>query len=88
MTCHGVVVYGLIQVHPTLSQANRLKINYSNRDLREMSRISRMLSDSKAFDTNRKWTAKYRNIWRNWLETRGPDIVILFHKETQNRRQD
>ena len=60
-----------------MKQAERLRKSYSNRDLQEMNRICRMLSDEDVFRRTSR-TLKYRDIWQTWLETKGPDIAIIF----------
>lgn len=67
-----------MQLHPTLREAEKLKENYSARDRREMRRIARMQTDGEVFARKGPWTPVYRDIWRRYLETKGPDIVISF----------
>jgi len=50
----------------------------SNRDRREISRISRMLSDEEVLQGGVRRTQKYRKIWTQWLHTKGPDVAIIF----------
>ncbi|OCH87095.1 hypothetical protein OBBRIDRAFT_736787 [Obba rivulosa] len=64
--------------HPTLRQAEELVRWHSNRDRREMYRISRMLTDEEVFGQSVPWDPRYRYIWRKWLETKGGDIAIVF----------
>lgn len=52
--------------------------SYSNRDLQQIYRISRMLSNEAVFLRPRRWTPKYRDIWRRWINTKGPDVTIVF----------
>lgn len=73
---HRMVFRG--PLHPTLKQAEKLMKNYSGRDRKEMRRITRMLTDEEVFLHKIPWTPVYRNIWRRWLETKEPDIVISF----------
>ncbi|KZT63989.1 hypothetical protein DAEQUDRAFT_679385 [Daedalea quercina L-15889] len=73
---HHMVFCG--PLHPTLKKADKLMRNYSSRDRREMRRIARMLTDEEVFARKNPWTPVYRDIWRRWLETKGPDIVISF----------
>jgi len=65
-------------MHPTPKQAEGLIQNYSNRDKREMRRITRLLTDEEVFAGTVPWTPRYRNMWRVWLETKGPDVAIIF----------
>lgn len=57
---------------------------YSNRDLREIQHIARLLPDEQVFDLKWKGTrkakgsTKYSEMWRNWLENKGTDLVIVF----------
>ncbi|KAH9916799.1 uncharacterized protein B0H18DRAFT_1087258 [Fomitopsis serialis] len=73
---HRMVFRG--PLHPTLKQAGKLMKNYSGRDRKEMRRIARMLTDEEVFLHKIPWTPVYRDIWRRWLETKGPDIMISF----------
>lgn len=68
------------QFHPTLRQAEGLMKNYSNRDLQEIYRISRLLSDEDVFRGKGLHTTRYRDMWTSWLDTKGPDIAIVFDK--------
>ena len=54
--------------------------NYSNRDLQEMYRISRLLSDDEVFGGAAKYTERYKDMWTKWLNTKGPDVVIIFRE--------
>ncbi|OBZ66556.1 hypothetical protein A0H81_13416 [Grifola frondosa] len=65
-------------VHPTIEQAARLVKHYSSRDRQEMYRISRMLTDEEVFGRTASWTPRYREMWRQWLREKGPDIAIVF----------
>ncbi|KAH0839448.1 hypothetical protein J3R83DRAFT_236 [Lanmaoa asiatica] len=57
---------------------------YSNRDLREIQRIARLLPDEQVFGPKRrgtrkaKGTTKYSGMWQSWLENKGMDLVIVF----------
>ncbi|KAH9843522.1 uncharacterized protein C8Q71DRAFT_2398 [Rhodofomes roseus] len=73
---HRMVFRG--PLHPTLKEAAKLMKNYSSRDRREMRRITRMLTDEEVFLHKIPWTPAYRKIWRRWLQTKGPDMVIAF----------
>lgn len=66
------------QRHPTLREAEKLMKNFSSRDRREMRRIAKMLTDEEVFVRKAAWTSEYRDIWRRYLDTKGPDIVISF----------
>ena len=52
--------------------------HFSTRDRREMRRVARMLTDEEVFARKVPWTPAYRDIWRRYLETKGPDIVVSF----------
>ncbi|KAG7096276.1 hypothetical protein E1B28_003724 [Marasmius oreades] len=70
----------------TLSQASKLRYFYSNRDRREMRRITRLLPNRVVFDPRWKWTTEYRDMWMRWLEGKGHDICIVFQDdESQNQ---
>ncbi|PSR72879.1 hypothetical protein PHLCEN_2v11246 [Hermanssonia centrifuga] len=57
----------------------REKIKYfSSRDRLEMCRIARLAPDDAVFQGHMPWTPHYHNLWREWLETKGPDIAIVF----------
>ncbi|KIK81126.1 hypothetical protein PAXRUDRAFT_833068 [Paxillus rubicundulus Ve08.2h10] len=68
--------------HPTLAQATKQMKYYSNRDLREMQRIARLVPDEQIFRSRApgkvKWAAKYSDMWKSWLERKGVDLVIVF----------
>lgn len=51
--------------------------HYSNRDQREMHRISRLLTDEEVFE-KKTWTPRYRDMWEHWLDVKGPDAAIVF----------
>lgn len=70
------------QTHLTLSAAKILMKNYSNRDLQEIYRISRLLSDEEVFQGRGLRTTRYSDMWTSWLDTKGPDIIIIFDKAT------
>lgn len=67
-----------MQLHPTLTQAENLVKNYSSRDRHEMHRISRMQTDAEVFMRTVPWNPRFRAMWRDWLHTKGTDIVIVF----------
>lgn len=75
---HHMVFCG--PLHPTLRQAQMLMKNYSNRDLQEMYRISRLLSDEEVFRGAAKHTKRYKSMWTRWLNSKGPDVAIVFEK--------
>jgi len=75
---HHMVFRG--PLHPTIIQAQRLMKNYSNRDLQEMYRISRLLSDEEVFGGAAKRTTWYKDMWTRWLNTKGPDVAIIFRE--------
>ena len=56
--------------------------NYSNRDLQKMYRISRLMSDEEVFHGTVRRTARYKHMWKRWLDTKGPDIAIIFEDNT------
>lgn len=62
--------------HPTLAQAAVRMKYHSHRDLKEMQRIARLLPDEQVL--RRPWSPKYSNLWKQWLDNKGPDIVIVF----------
>ncbi|KAJ7165644.1 hypothetical protein C8R43DRAFT_878323 [Mycena crocata] len=65
--------------HPSVSQASRLRERFSLEDRREIHRISRMIPDEKVFGgRERKWTPKYRDIWRKWLERDSREVNVVF----------
>lgn len=70
--------------HPTLAQAAVQMKYYSNRDLREMQRIARLVPDEEVFGPKgkrarkAKRSTKYSDMWQNWLENKGVDLVIVF----------
>lgn len=57
---------------------------YSNRDLREIQRIARLLPDEQVFGPKlqgarkTRRATKYGDMWENWLEAKGVDLVIVF----------
>ena len=57
---------------------------YSNRDLREIHRIARLLPDEQVFGSKgketrkAKGTTKFPEMWQSWLENKGMDLVIVF----------
>ncbi|TFY81586.1 hypothetical protein EWM64_g2427 [Hericium alpestre] len=66
------------KVHPSIRQAAREIKNYNSRDRKEIYRIARMLPDVVVFRDTFVWTPTYRDIWTRWLDTKGPDIAIVF----------
>ncbi|KIJ59429.1 hypothetical protein HYDPIDRAFT_100710 [Hydnomerulius pinastri MD-312] len=68
--------------HPTLAQASERMKYHSNQDLREIQRIARLLPDEQVFRSRgkgkAKWSIKYKNMWKSWLERKGTDLVIVF----------
>jgi hypothetical protein len=58
--------------------------NYSNRDLQEMYRISRLLSDEEVFRGAAKHTNRYKDMWTRWLDTKGPDVAIVFDEPVRS----
>ncbi|TFK45504.1 hypothetical protein OE88DRAFT_1213597 [Heliocybe sulcata] len=76
---HRMVFKG--PLHPTLKQAKSQIKNYSSRDRRMIYRISRMLSDEEVFGScgrRTRWSPEYQEMWRVWLERKGPDVAIVF----------
>jgi len=76
---HRMVFRG--PLHPTLIEAKAQIRNYSSRDRQQIYRISRMLSDKEVFGLygqRTQWSPRYRNIWKAWLESKGPDVAIVF----------
>lgn len=73
---HRMVFQG--PLHPIPKQAESLIKSYSSRDRREIHRISRLLTDEDVFIGTVPWTSAYRDMWRHWLDTKGPDIAIVF----------
>ncbi|KAA1479066.1 hypothetical protein DENSPDRAFT_886400 [Dentipellis sp. KUC8613] len=63
---------------PSVRHAERRIKNLSSRDRREISRIARMLPDEAVFRDSFVGTPMYRDIWTRWLDTKGPDIAIVF----------
>jgi len=57
---------------------------YSNRDLREIQRIAKLLPDEQVFAPKYRGAGrekamwKYSEIWKRWLENKGMDLVIVF----------
>jgi len=39
-----------------------------------------MLSDKMVYQDGQLRTQKYRKIWTEWLDTKGPDIAIIFEE--------
>lgn len=67
------------QMHPTLKEAAKQMWHFSSRDRREIHRISRLASDEEVFSGGaRRWTPRYATMWKRWLETKGPDIAVVF----------
>ncbi|KAI0751745.1 hypothetical protein C8Q80DRAFT_1071808, partial [Daedaleopsis nitida] len=66
--------------HPTTNEAREQIRFYSSRDRREILRISRMLGDREVFQNRGKtaWTPRYAKIWKDWLDTKGPDVAVVF----------
>ncbi|OAX41103.1 hypothetical protein K503DRAFT_686129, partial [Rhizopogon vinicolor AM-OR11-026] len=64
--------------HPTLAQATQRMKYHSHRDLREIQRIARLLSDEEVFRIHQLWSPKYSKMWKQWLDNKGPDIAIVF----------
>ncbi|KAG1740335.1 hypothetical protein EDB19DRAFT_781160 [Suillus lakei] len=62
--------------HPTFAQAAARMKYHSYRDLREIQRIARLLPDEQVL--RRPWSPKYSKLWKQWLDNKGPDIVIVF----------
>lgn len=52
--------------------------HYSNRDKREIHRISRKVSDGEIMGNPFISTTMYKRIWEAYLERKGPDIAIVF----------
>ncbi|KAK7024446.1 hypothetical protein VNI00_016297 [Paramarasmius palmivorus] len=68
-------------MHPTLAQATKLKENFSGCDRREMHRISRMLPSEVVYSPNWRWTPRYQNMWKAWLEQKGAEFLVVFEEE-------
>ena len=67
------------QMHPTTKEAQEQIKYYSSRDRREILRISRLLSDEEVRNRRRTpWTPRYAKMWKDWLDTKGPDVAIVF----------
>ncbi|KAG6328940.1 hypothetical protein ID866_10149 [Astraeus odoratus] len=64
--------------HPTPAQAKRKMRHHSSQDLREMFRISRLLSDERVFRVVKKNSTKYKEMWEAYLDRRSMDIDIVF----------
>jgi len=79
---HHMVFRG--PLHPTLSRAQKLMKNYSNRDLQEMYRISRLLSDEEVCRGAARRTKRYKDMWIRWLDTKGPDVAIVFDEPVRS----
>ncbi|KAL1938652.1 hypothetical protein VTO73DRAFT_11467 [Trametes versicolor] len=74
---HRMVFRG--PMHPTLKEAAKQLQYFSSRDRREIHRISRLVSDEEVFSGGaRRWTPRYATMWKRWLETKGPDIAVVF----------
>ncbi|KAI0759731.1 hypothetical protein BD413DRAFT_650737 [Trametes elegans] len=74
---HRMVFRG--PMHPTLREAPRQIARYSSRDRREIHRISRLARDEDVFGASgAQWTMRYAQMWRRWLDTKGPDVAIVF----------
>ncbi|KAI0366249.1 hypothetical protein BV20DRAFT_1038499 [Pilatotrama ljubarskyi] len=73
---HRMVFRG--PMHPTLQEAAKHIRYYSNRDRREIYRISRFLTDEEVFCRKWRWTMRYAVMWRRWLGTKGPDVAVVF----------
>ncbi|KZT33152.1 hypothetical protein SISSUDRAFT_1132725 [Sistotremastrum suecicum HHB10207 ss-3] len=57
--------------HPTHRQAIRLMKSFSHRDLQKIYNMAKSSKDG-------AYHPKYRQIWREWLDRKGPDITIVF----------
>ena len=67
-------------MHPTLEAAKE-QINYfSSRDRREILRISRLATDKDVFGGVLIWTPRYARLWKRWLQSKGPDVAIVFEE--------
>ncbi|KAG9309826.1 hypothetical protein JVU11DRAFT_10205 [Chiua virens] len=70
--------------HPTFAQAAKQIKYYSDRDLREIQRIARLLPDEQVFGPKGKHVGKlkdatrYKTMWQHWSENKGMDLVIVF----------
>ncbi|KAI0643585.1 hypothetical protein C8Q79DRAFT_143059 [Trametes meyenii] len=73
---HRMVFRG--PLHPSLKEAAQQIRYYSSRDRREIHRMSRLLSDEEAFWRKIPWTTRYAVMWKKWLNTKGPDVAIVF----------
>ncbi|KAH7903244.1 hypothetical protein BJ138DRAFT_1168400 [Hygrophoropsis aurantiaca] len=73
---HRMVFRG--PLHPTLTQAASLMKYHSPRDLREIHRIAHLLPDAEVFNPLYKRTNRYKRMWKDWLERKGPDLTIVF----------
>ncbi|KAH9853338.1 hypothetical protein C2E23DRAFT_728789, partial [Lenzites betulinus] len=73
---HRMVFRG--PMHPTPREASQQIRYYSNRDRRQIYRISRLLTDEEVFHRGVPWTPRYATMWKQWLNTKGPDIAIVF----------
>lgn len=89
---HGthVEVLHVAKVHPTPVQASKLIKRFSNRDLHEISRMSRSVTDHDKeylFSAERvegevhRQARKHKRRWQRWLERKGPDLVIIFEDD-------
>ncbi|KAI0352799.1 hypothetical protein OH77DRAFT_1497802 [Trametes cingulata] len=73
---HRMVFRG--PMHPTLQEAAKQIRYYSTRDRREIYRISRLLTDEAVFCRKWRWTMRYAAMWKQWLDSKGPDVAIVF----------
>ncbi|KAJ7066473.1 hypothetical protein C8F01DRAFT_1123402 [Mycena amicta] len=65
--------------HPTISEASRMRERFSVQDRQEIHRISRMLPDEMVFGAKaKKWSRKYRDMWRKWLASTDSEVSIFF----------
>ncbi|CDO70309.1 hypothetical protein BN946_scf184370.g10 [Trametes cinnabarina] len=75
---HSLTGRTSMQLHPTYEEAAQQIRLYSSRDRREMRRISGLATDEEVFGGKRAWTMRYAAMWRAWLDTKGPDVSIVF----------
>ncbi|OSD01690.1 hypothetical protein PYCCODRAFT_1435985 [Trametes coccinea BRFM310] len=73
---HKMVFRG--PLHPTHKEAVQQIRLYSSRDRREIHRISRLATDEEVFVAKKPWTMRYAMLWKEWLDTKGPDLPIVF----------
>ncbi|KAL4075547.1 hypothetical protein J3A83DRAFT_4089752 [Scleroderma citrinum] len=66
--------------HLTLAQSSKQIKRHSPQDLREILRISRLLSNEQVVRLAKrgKYSTKYREIWESYLNRKGMDLVIVF----------